>query len=120
MLGDGNKTLSRTIPQCLIAFYRQSGKPSCMEVSAWSFMAIHDLPKKWRDRAHRDAGLLACADELEGQLRGVTLCHVSAGPEIQFELIVPDGVFRATINRTSFCTLSTKSGDTRRATLVFA
>jgi len=91
-----------------------------MEVSAWSFMAIHDLPKKWRDRAHRDAGLLACADELEGQLRGVTSCHVSAGPEIHFELIVPDGVFSATINKTSFCTVSTKSGDTRRATLVFA
>ena len=83
-------------------------------------MGIHDLPKKWRDRAHGDAGLLACADELEAHLRDVTLCHISAGPEIHFELIVPDGVFRATINKTSFCTLSTKSGDTRRATLVSA
>jgi len=83
-------------------------------------MGIHDLPNKWRERAHGDAALLACADELEAHLRGVTLCHVSAGPEIHFELIVPDGVFRATINKTSFCTLSTKSGDTRRATLVSA
>ena len=32
-------------------------------------MAIHDLPKKWRERAHGDAGLLACADELEAQLK---------------------------------------------------
>ncbi len=83
-------------------------------------MAIHDLPKKWRERSHGDAGLLACADELEAHLRGVTLCRVSAGSEIHFELVVPDGVFRATINKTRFCTLFTKSGDTRRATLVFA
>ena len=83
-------------------------------------MAIHDIPKKLRERAHGDAGLLACADELETHLKDTALCHVSAGPEIHFELIVPDGVFRATINKTSFCTLSTKSGDTRRATLVFA
>ncbi len=83
-------------------------------------MAIHDLPKKWRDRAHGDAGLLACADELEALLKSAALCSVSTGAEIHFELIVPDGVFKATINKTSVCTLSTKSGDTRRATLVFA
>ena len=83
-------------------------------------MAIHDLPKKWREGAHGDAGLLACADELEAHLRDVTLCHVSAGPEIHFELIVPDVVFKAMMWKTTSCTLSTKSGDTRRATLVFA
>jgi hypothetical protein len=83
-------------------------------------MTIHDLPGKWRDRAHGDAATLTCADELEAHLRGAVLCHVSIGKEIHFELVVPDGVFRATTNKTSFCTLSTKSGDTRRATLVFA
>ena len=29
---------------------------------------IHHLAKKWRDRAQGDAGLLACADELEAHL----------------------------------------------------
>jgi hypothetical protein len=83
-------------------------------------MGIHDLPNKWRERAHGDAALLACADELEAHLRGVTLCHVSSGAEIHFELIVPDVVFKAMRWKTTFCTFSTKSGDTRRATLVFA
>jgi hypothetical protein len=85
-----------------------------------ALIAIHDLPGKWRDRAHGDATMLTCADELEAQLKGTVPCYTSTGKEIHFNLIVPDGVFRATINKTSFCTLSTKSGDTRRATLVFA
>ncbi len=83
-------------------------------------MGLHDLPKKWRERAHGDAGLLACADELETQLKDVALCHVSAGAEIHFELIVPDVVFKAMRGKTTFFTFSTQSGDTRRATLVFA
>jgi hypothetical protein len=83
-------------------------------------MAIHDLPKKWRERASGDATLLACADELEAHLKDAALCYVSAGTEIHFELIVSDSVFNAMINRTTSCTLSTKGGDTRRATLVFA
>ena len=83
-------------------------------------MGIHDLPKKWRERASGDATLLACADELEAHLKDASLCRVSAGTEIHFELIVSDSVFNATINKTTSCTLSTKSGDMRRATLVFA
>jgi hypothetical protein len=83
-------------------------------------MRIHDLPGKWRERAHGDATMLTCADELEAHLKGAVVCYISAGKEIHFELIVRDGVFRGTINKTSFCTLSTKSGETRRATLVFA
>ena len=83
-------------------------------------MGIHDLPKKWRERANGNTDLLACADELEAHLKDVALCHISASKEIHFEMIVPDGVFRATMSKTSSCTLSTKSGDTRRATLVFA
>ncbi len=39
-------------------------------------MGLHNLPKKWRERAHGDAGLLACADELETQLKDVALCHL--------------------------------------------
>jgi hypothetical protein len=84
------------------------------------FMGILDLPKKWRERAHGDATLLACADELEAHLKDASLCRVSAGTEIHFELIVSDSVFKATNNKTTSCTLSMKSGDMRRATLVFA
>ncbi len=83
-------------------------------------MGIHDLPKKWRERAHGDASVLACADEVEAHLKYGALCYISNGPEIHFELTVPDVVFRATTRKTTSCTLSTKSGDTRRATLVFA
>jgi hypothetical protein len=83
-------------------------------------MGTHDLPKKRLDRAHGDTALLACADELEAHLKDASMCRVSAGAEIHFELIVSDSVFNATINRTTSCTLSTKSGDMRRATLVFA
>ncbi len=82
-------------------------------------MGIHDLPKKWRERANGDATLLACADELEAHLKDAALCYVSAGPEIHLELIVPDSVFKATITKPTSCTLSTSSGDTRRAVLVF-
>jgi hypothetical protein len=82
-------------------------------------MAIHDLPKKWRARADGDAEILACADELEAHLNGATLCFVSEGPEIGLEVILPDAVFEATIKKPSSCTLSTKSGDTRRAALLF-
>jgi len=47
-------------------------------------MGIHDLPNKWRERAHGDAALLACADELEAHLMGSILDPVSTGPEIHF------------------------------------
>ena len=83
-------------------------------------MTIHDLPEKWRERAHGDLGLLACADELEAHLKSTELCRISAGKEVHFDVVVPDAIFKATIKRTSYCTLSTKSGETRRATLVFA
>jgi hypothetical protein len=83
-------------------------------------MGIHDLPKKWRERAHGDAGLLACADELEAYLKDTALCYVSGGSEIHLDLILPDATFRAMMKKPSSCSLSTKSGDTRRATLVFA
>jgi len=83
-------------------------------------MGIHDLPKKWRESARGDAGLLACADELAAHLKRTALCYISTGKEVHFDVVVPDVVFRATIIKTSFFTLSTKSGDTRRATLVFA
>ncbi len=65
-------------------------------------MGLHNLPKKWRERAHGDAGLLACADELETQLKDVALCHVSAGAEIHFELIVPDVVFKSDEGENNF------------------
>jgi hypothetical protein len=82
-------------------------------------MGIHDLPKKWRARAHEDAAMLACADELEAHLKDTGLCCISSGTEIGLEVIVPDAVFHATITKPSSCTVSTKSGDTRRAILVF-
>lgn len=46
-------------------------------------------------------------------------CQVSAGPEVHFQIIVTDSVFKATTKRPAFCTLSTKSGETRRAVLAF-
>jgi hypothetical protein len=82
-------------------------------------MDIHDLPKKWRGSAHGNAGMLACAAELEAHLKDAGLCAISAGTEIGLEVIVPDAVFYATIRKPSSCTLSTNSGDTRRAVLVF-
>jgi hypothetical protein len=39
-----------------------------------------DLPKKWRDRAHGDAAMVTCADELEGHLKNAALCYVATGP----------------------------------------
>jgi len=83
-------------------------------------MRIHNLPKKRRERAHGHSTLLVCADELEAHLRDAALCHVSTGTEIHFDLIVSDSVFKASITQPTSCTLSTRSGDTRRATLVFA
>lgn len=64
-------------------------------------MAIHDLPKKWRDTAHGDAGLLACADKLEARLNDAALCYISTGHEICFEMIVPDAVFHAAVSKIS-------------------
>ena len=46
-------------------------------------------------------------------------CQVSAGPEVHFELIVTDSVFKAATARPTSCTFSTRSGDTRRAVLQF-
>jgi len=82
-------------------------------------MSIHDLPKKWRERAHGDAGLLECADELEALLKDAALCHISTCHETCFEMVVPDAVFHAAIGKPCYCALSTKSGDTRRAILAF-
>lgn len=73
-------------------------------------MRTHDLPKKRREKAHGDAAILA---------KNAALCYVSVETEIHFELIVPDSVFKATMTKPTSCTLSTSSGDTRRATLVF-
>lgn len=73
-------------------------------------MRTHDLPKKRREKAHGDAATSA---------KDAALCQVSVGTEIHFELIVPDAIFKATMRKPSSCTLSTRSGDTRRATLVF-
>jgi hypothetical protein len=73
-------------------------------------MGIHDLPKKRRKRAHDEAAMLA---------NEVALCQGSAGAEVHFELIVPDAVLKETMTKPTSCTLSTKSGDTRRAVLVF-
>ena len=82
-------------------------------------MGIRDLSKKWRERAHGDAAMLACADELEAHLKDAAFCHISAGPEIRLEMIVPDSVFSATMTKPCSCVLLTKGGDTRRAVLVF-
>jgi hypothetical protein len=74
-------------------------------------MAIHELPKKMRARAHGDLTTLA---------KESARCYVSAGgAEIHFGLIVPDSVFYATIKEPTSCTLSTRSGDTGRAVLMF-
>jgi hypothetical protein len=64
-------------------------------------MAIRDLPKKWRDGAHGDAGLLSCPDELEAQLKDVAFCHIYAGAEIHLGLILSDAVFKATMTKTT-------------------
>lgn len=82
-------------------------------------MGIHDLPKKWRERANGDAGLLACAEELEAHLKDAMLCYVSSGFEIGLEVIVPDAIFKETMRKPSSCTLSTKRGYSRTAILVF-
>ena len=63
--------------------------------------------------------MLAFADELEAHLKDAALCYVSGGAEISLEVIEPDAVFHATITKPSSCTLATRSGDTRRAILIF-
>lgn len=82
-------------------------------------MRIHDLPHKWRERAHGDAAMLACADELEASLKDAALCYAAGGAEVELEVILPDAVFHASITRPTSCTLSTKNGETRRAILLF-
>jgi len=82
-------------------------------------MGIHDLPNKWRERAHGDAAILPCADELEAHLKNAAFCHISADAKIYLEVIVPDAIFKATITKPTSCALFTKSGDTRRAVLAF-
>lgn len=82
-------------------------------------MAIHDLPQKLRDCGQGHAVLLAYADELEAYLESTVPCHVSIGLEVILEVIVPDSVFEATMTKPTSCMLSTKSGDTRSAVLVF-
>jgi hypothetical protein len=71
-------------------------------------MEIRNLPKKRQEAAHGDAAPKEAA-----------LCQGSVNTEVHFELIVPDAVFKATIRKPTSCTLSTKSGDTRRAVLLF-
>lgn len=71
-------------------------------------MAVHRLPKKRRKKVHGDAAT-----------KGAVFCQGVVDSEVHFELIVPDSVFHATIAKPTFCTLSTKSGDTRRAVLLF-
>lgn len=71
-------------------------------------MGTHDLPKKKPKRAHGDA------DRKEAALR-----QCSVDTEVHFEMIVPDSVFKATMTKPTPCTLSTRSGDTRRAILLF-
>jgi hypothetical protein len=71
-------------------------------------MGTHDMSKKRREKAHGDAVSTEAP-----------LCQGSVGTEVHFELIVPDSVFHATITKPTSCTLSTKSGDTRRAVLLF-
>lgn len=73
-------------------------------------MGNHDLPKKRREKKHDDAAT---------PTKETALCQGSVAAEVHFELIVPESVFRATITKPTSCTLSTKSGDTRRASLVF-
>jgi hypothetical protein len=71
-------------------------------------MGIHDLPQKRREKAHGDVVSTEAP-----------VCQGSVDTEVHFELIVPESVFRATITKPTSCTLSTKSGDTRRAILLF-
>jgi len=82
-------------------------------------MRIHDLPSKWREKAHGDAATLGCADELEEHLKDIAPCYISSGSEIHLEVVVPDAVFKATMATPASCSLSTKSGDARRAVLAF-
>jgi hypothetical protein len=82
-------------------------------------MGIHDLPKKLRESAHGDVGLLACIDELEAHLKDAVLCHISTGHEICFAMIVSDVAFHGTMGKPRYCALATNSGDTRRAVLAF-
>jgi hypothetical protein len=71
-------------------------------------VGIQDGPKKRRQKAYGEAVPKEAA-----------LCQGSVDREVHFELIVPDAVFKATITKPTSCTFSTKSGDTRRAVLVF-
>jgi len=73
-------------------------------------MAIRDVPQKRRKRIQGDAATYR---------REPVLCQGSVDTEVHFELIVPDAVFWATMTKPTSCTLSTKSGDTRRAVLLF-
>jgi hypothetical protein len=73
-------------------------------------MATHDQPKKRRGKVHGEAATLT---------KESARCYVSAGREVHFDLIVPDSVFHATVRKPTSCTLSTRSGDTRTAMLVF-
>lgn len=70
-------------------------------------MSPHKPPKKARKPARGS------------QPRDVMRCHIYSGEEVRFELIIPDDIFHATIRKPTSCTLSTKSGDTRRAVLLF-
>ena len=72
-------------------------------------MGIHGLPKKSREKGHGDTA----------RSKEAALCQGSVDTKVHFELIVPDSVFKATITKPTSCTLSTKSGDARRAVLVF-
>ena len=70
-------------------------------------MRIPDVPKRERETAR------------VARSKNAVLCYVSSGPEIHIEVTLPDDLFKATMMKSSSCTLSTKSGDTRRAVLAF-
>jgi len=67
--------------------------------------------KKGREKARGDVATIPA--------RGGVHCQVSADTEINFEMVVTDVIFKATMTRPTFCTLSTGTGDVRRALLLF-
>jgi len=42
---------------------------------------------------------LRALDELEAHLKSTALCHISAGKEVHFAVVVPDAVFNATTKK---------------------
>lgn len=80
-------------------------------------MTIHDLAKKWRDSGNAIA--VACAEEFEAHLKDASLCYISDGAEMLLEIVLPGAVFEATMRKPATLNISTKTGDTRTASLHF-